>query len=112
MAVLFQHIQNPIPSALQLNPALPEEIDEVFHKALAKQPEERYSSAGQLAEALANLATNKAANARPTEDAKIRSAPPVVNGGRRPDMPVFHREGGIAIVVFVHLLGIPVSLFP
>jgi len=67
MAVLFQHIQNPIPSALQFNPDLPEDIDDVFHKALAKQPEARYSSAGQLSDALVNLATNKAASARPVE---------------------------------------------
>lgn len=67
MAVLFQHIQNPVPSALSFNPDLPEDIDDVFNKALAKQPEARYASAGQFADALVGLATNKAANARPVE---------------------------------------------
>jgi len=67
MAVLFQHIQNPVPSALQFNPNLPEDIDQIFHKALAKQPEERYSSAGQLSEVLVAMASNSAANARPVQ---------------------------------------------
>ena len=48
-------------------------------------------------------AARPSANAGPAEDAKIRSASPVVEGARRPNIPVFHREGGIAIVDFVDL---------
>jgi hypothetical protein len=49
-------------------------------------------------------AASPAAHPRSAENAKIRSASPAVIAGRRPDVPVFHYEGGIAIVVFVNLL--------
>src|SRR6266581_3444634 len=44
------------------------------------------------------------ANAHPAKDAERRCTSPVVKGSRSPDMPVFHRQGGITIVDFVHLL--------
>src|SRR5262245_9046309 len=49
-------------------------------------------------------ATRSSPHTRSTKDAKIRSALPTVIGGRRPDMPMFHGEGGIAIISLVHLL--------
>src|SRR5207244_2553038 len=41
----------PPPSASEHNPELPAEIDGVIAKALAKSPEQRYSSCGELVEA-------------------------------------------------------------
>jgi len=56
MAVLFKHIQDPIPSALSFNADLPEEFDEITARAMAKNPDDRYSSAAELADALVELA--------------------------------------------------------
>ncbi len=66
MAVLMQHIQNPIPSALEVAPDLPEEFDEIISRALAKKPEDRHARAGQLADELVALA-GQAANRTPHE---------------------------------------------
>jgi serine/threonine protein kinase len=52
IAVIFKHIQDPLPPARSLNPGLPEPIELVIQKALAKTPEDRYQTAGDLVRAL------------------------------------------------------------
>jgi serine/threonine-protein kinase len=46
--VLYAHIQDPPPKLTEVRPELPAAIDDVIAKALAKDPEERYSSCGEL----------------------------------------------------------------
>jgi serine/threonine protein kinase len=49
--VLHAHIQDPPPRLTQVRSELPAAIDDVIAKALAKDPEERYASCGELVEA-------------------------------------------------------------
>jgi predicted Ser/Thr protein kinase len=49
--VLYAHIQDPPPKLSQARPDLPPAIDGVLDRALAKKPEERYDSCGELVEA-------------------------------------------------------------
>jgi hypothetical protein len=49
--VLHAHIQDPPPSLTAVRPDLPPAIDGVIAKALAKKPEERHASCGELVEA-------------------------------------------------------------
>jgi serine/threonine protein kinase len=50
-AALMAHVEAPPPSAAELVPGLPPEFDEVVRRAMAKDPGERYPSAGDLGEA-------------------------------------------------------------
>jgi serine/threonine protein kinase/tetratricopeptide (TPR) repeat protein len=50
---LMAHIQEPAPDVRQLNPALPEQISPVLQRALAKEPAQRYPTAGELVRELA-----------------------------------------------------------
>lgn len=59
IAQILMHIQNPVPSLRDYNPDIPEEVDRVLQCAMAKAPEERYQTAGELAEAL-EMATKAA----------------------------------------------------
>jgi YVTN family beta-propeller protein len=52
MAVLWGHANDPVPSASERNGDLPEAIDAVLRRALAKSPDERYSTCRELVEAL------------------------------------------------------------
>ena len=61
MATLYAHVQAPPPSLAEARPELPPAIDAVIARALAKDPAERYASAGELARALAVAATPDAA---------------------------------------------------
>ncbi len=49
--MVFAHLNEPPPPITSLRPELPEAFDGVFATALAKSPEERYSSCGELVEA-------------------------------------------------------------
>jgi streptogramin lyase len=48
MSVLFAHLETAPPSASALNPDLPEAVDGVIARALAKEPEQRHASAREL----------------------------------------------------------------
>ena len=51
LSVVFAHLNEPPPFLSDLRPELPEAFDVVFLTALAKSPDERYSSCGELVEA-------------------------------------------------------------
>ncbi|HEX5898636.1 MAG TPA: protein kinase [Solirubrobacteraceae bacterium] len=52
-ARLFAHMHDPPPSACAVRPALRAEVDAALSRALAKKPEDRFQSAGDLGRALA-----------------------------------------------------------
>ena len=49
---MMMHILDPIPNVLEVNPNLPPGFDDVITQALAKKPEDRYSTASEMATAL------------------------------------------------------------
>ncbi len=53
MAVILKHINDPVPNIIQANPALPAALNGVIQRAMAKQPEDRYSTAAEMTRALA-----------------------------------------------------------
>src|SRR5262249_17792817 len=52
MAVIYQHVNKPVPSVRGLNPSLAPIWDEVVRCSLAKDPENRYPSARAMDDAL------------------------------------------------------------
>jgi WD40 repeat protein/tRNA A-37 threonylcarbamoyl transferase component Bud32 len=52
MGVIFKHIFDPLPLPRDVNPDLPEAVERVILKAVAKDPADRYDRAGDLAQAL------------------------------------------------------------
>lgn len=55
--VLLKHLRESPPAIREERPALPVAVDRVVMRALAKRPEERFQTAGELASALALAAT-------------------------------------------------------
>jgi serine/threonine protein kinase/tetratricopeptide (TPR) repeat protein len=53
LGVIMAHVNNPIPSITEIDTALPPAVDGVIRKALAKEREQRYATAGSLVEELA-----------------------------------------------------------
>jgi serine/threonine-protein kinase len=53
--LMMKHASEPVPPPRQFNADLPEALEAIIHKALAKQPEARYQSATELAEVLAQV---------------------------------------------------------
>lgn len=93
MAVLVKHITEPLPRARLLVPELPEEVESVIFKALAKQPADRYLDMGALAAALEHLGFSSAPTAMraelPNIPAPTTSAqtPPAVPAATTPSLP-------------------------
>ncbi len=61
VALLLKHINEPMPSARGLRPNLPPAADYVIVRATAKQPDQRYASAADMAEAWATALHRPAA---------------------------------------------------
>ena len=51
-AKLWGHMTEPPPSLLARIPSLPERLDDVVKRAMAKEPDDRYGSAGELGQAM------------------------------------------------------------
>ncbi len=54
--VLVKHVSEPVPEILKVNPHLPEEVDAIIKKAMAKNRNDRYESAVDFARALTKVA--------------------------------------------------------
>ncbi len=52
MAVAIKHITDPVPHILQTNPKLPESMDTIIQKAMAKDKTQRFSTAVEMTNAL------------------------------------------------------------
>ena len=56
IAVMMKHVNHPLPRPTEFVPDLPEELEKVLFKALAKNPEHRFKDMGEFAKALEVLA--------------------------------------------------------
>jgi len=89
LAVVLKQLNDPIPSARALNPALPEELEPVLRTALAKDPAARYQRAGELAQAFQG-AVAVVAPSRPVpvlrQSVPLEAAPPLSAQADAPTM--------------------------
>jgi serine/threonine protein kinase len=61
--IMMKQVQDPPPSILDARPDLPASVDKLIERALAKQPADRFQTAGELSEALTNAAAEMGAGA-------------------------------------------------
>ena len=64
-AVLFAHISDPPPTLRESRPDLPEELDELIKRGMAKDPDERFASAGELMRSVAGILGTPTAESPP-----------------------------------------------
>jgi serine/threonine protein kinase/uncharacterized protein YraI len=94
MALLQLHQNAPIPSASALNSEVPAEIDTVIATAMAKNPEDRYQSANDLATALIEIVGPSIVNTTKLDtlrEAAQRTAPSTEDARRRYEAELANR---------------------
>jgi len=93
MAVVVKHIIEPLPLPRTRNPELPEAIERVLLKALAKDPADRYQRAADFGEALSAVVESLGAEevarvASPAEAATlVEAARPLMGGDQAQETP-------------------------
>ena len=84
-SLLYQHLHDPPPPLRQWNPGVPLEVEEVVLKAMAKDPAERYATAGEMARELEQAAKKAVfslpARRTPAREVVERRPPGLVIGG-------------------------------
>ena len=67
-SVMMMHLVNPVPQIIDANKTLPQGIQSVLDKAMAKKPDDRYQSAGEFARAIQAVTTGvqRRPSVRPT----------------------------------------------
>jgi ligand-binding sensor domain-containing protein/tRNA A-37 threonylcarbamoyl transferase component Bud32 len=127
LAVALMHMYNPLRPPRQLNPNIPESIERIILRAMAKDPSDRFQTASEMAEALhqaltelsrlttvlptaAAEATSDAPTGVATPPATPQPAPPPQPAAGAPRRPrwLWAALGGLAVVALVAaLLTIP-----
>ncbi len=106
-AILVKHLLDPLPPPRTFNPDLSEGVQRVILKSLAKERDDRYQTAGEMAAAFAEAVP-------PIVDRVPAEAPPTVvdahpaRGRRRPAWAM----GLIGVLVLVGLAAVAYSLSP
>ncbi len=55
IAIVLKHVNDPLPPPTSVNPEIPEGLERIIYKALAKAPEERYQNVEEMAAHLMDL---------------------------------------------------------
>ena len=110
MAVVIKHITEPLPRPDSFVPGLPEEVDQIIFKAMAKHPKDRYQTMEQFAMALERLVQTSPQPLAETLTAPVPSPTrlvPRVEGKRPTPLPVVGTVmGGVGVLAILILLGV------
>ncbi len=95
IAIVFKHIQDPLPSARKYFPELSDELELVLLKSLAKHPNERYQTAEDFVRALQDAIPAGPVSPRPASLPPQTIASPV----QTPSGPAAFEPGGMKTTV-------------
>jgi len=78
MAVLIKQVRDPLPRPKDFIPELPEEVEHILLKALAKDPKDRYQNMGELAAAMEKVVNILLKESEPKLTSETQKKPSVI----------------------------------
>src|SRR6266542_99020 len=109
MAVAIKHITDPVPHIRTANPKLPEGMETIIQKAMAKNRNERFSSAVEMTDALHGIGRGDPTKLQitPVLAGGAREAPPTIKGTVIAKHPVVSQKKGLnALVVIIPAIAV------
>lgn len=104
MAVLFKHASEPLPRPKSVVPGLPDSVEQILLKALAKLPEDRYKDMEEFASALRRVSGQGATETQPMEKKRDKS---IDEKGAIPPKPMAqYVRFGLAAFISILILAI------
>ncbi len=97
MTLMMMHMNDPVPNARSLNPDVPDALVAVINKALAKNPDQRFQTAAQMAAALRNALTQSSASATSAPVSTMIDESPLAAAG--PGATMFETPAGKGTIV-------------
>ena len=116
IAVVLQHVSAPLPSPRTYVPDLPPPIEAVLSKALAKSPNDRFATAGELAVVFDDaMRAGLQPETKPMEPGlpptqQAVSIRPTVVARKRIGMPRLNRSAVMVVTTFIALVSVLVGL--
>ena len=108
MAVVMKHIHEPLPLPTEVNPSISQAVERVVLKGMAKDPDDRYKTAGDLISALREASS---ASQQLQADLPISTLPPVDQADREPTDEEVARSKRLLWLVPVALAAVAVGAF-
>ncbi|RLC95313.1 MAG: hypothetical protein DRI77_10150, partial [Chloroflexi bacterium] len=102
-AVILKHITAPLPSPCAVRPDLPEAVERVILKAMAKDPADRYQTAGAMGRALHAAVEMEKATPLPRRRNALHQALRAVGGLLSPHITVWQGTAIVAITILLIL---------
>jgi len=96
--IMMKQVQDPPPSVLDARPDLPASVARLIERALAKQPSERFQTAGELSEALTQAAADAPAIATPFVADTVANAPVEVTSDDLDEVTVVRALDEVTVV--------------
>lgn len=112
LGMAFKHASDPVPHILKVNPNLPDTIENVIEKVMAKNREQRYGSGAEFANAFSATLTGDSNLAVPVPSAvqtnvAALTVPPSTSTRKRTAISRSWMFGGFIILALAALWGVP-----
>ena len=91
LAIVLKRITEPLPLPCAINPDIPESVERVVLKALAREPGDRFASAGEMVEAFKQAIGEATTVERPPLQREVEALPSVAQkpaSRQPPEMPI------------------------
>jgi formylglycine-generating enzyme required for sulfatase activity len=116
MAVIIKQASEPLPRPKKFAPNLPQEVENIMLKALAKNPKDRYQDMSEFGRALERLTSGKATdiknNAIPASGRQIKIKQPTVPRRMVISIGIIALVIGLLVILSFSLKSLPGILFP